>query len=408
MVSFDYQQQRARRDALDQRVKTEVCIKDARHILTVAFFDGQHRLRCATCGVYEPETRPKNEAGLLRRWQRGERLTAIERMQLERHLHRKIAEAESNGKPPDPRWANWLEQLEGNPDMTQPSDRSLTVRQPTEIMTRDQATRFMDLAKLNLAGPEREFALMIMQRTGLNPLYGEIIVYENKPMITKDGWSKVINSTGQFDGMPHPPRYLSKEEREARGFTDPDDIVVEVAVQRKGARFPIYALGRANRSKPHRKNPIEVQNPAVMAETRGFKRACRMGFQDILDGMGLTKEVMDGDEDALTPVRVIDIATGEIVQPVADAGDVPDFDADPPAPAPADAIEGQFTTVTDDTGPSEAEKQAWNVRSLGEWITQNNKDATKVHTWIQATYGRPFAHLSSDEQNKVMTRIFGR
>lgn len=112
MVSADYLAQRERRDALLERLKVEQCAAGG-HPLTVAFFDGVWRLRCGACGQYDVETRMVRQAGLLARWRRGEGLNAIERMQLERQLYKMINRAETNGETPDPRWAQWLQQLEG-------------------------------------------------------------------------------------------------------------------------------------------------------------------------------------------------------------------------------------------------------------------------------------------------------
>lgn len=307
--------------ALNDLTKSHVCASCGWQ-LTVAVNQAtyEHVLRCPHCEVYDPEIRAKDEPTNLRRWRRGEPLTAIERMQLERQIRRWISRAEAAGKEPEARWLGWLEELEGEAM----NDRQMVVSQPKALMTEQEAKRFMDLSRMSLTAEQREIAMSLMVVTGLRPDLGEIMVYEGKPYVTADGFRKVLNRSGKFDGMPEPPHYLTRDEKEAQGF-EPDDIVVRVALKRKGQAHPVYALGKANKNKPHRGNQVEKLHPQIMAETRAFRRAARSGFQDVLSGFGLDYDPEEDAYESLQPdapmgARVIDVtatpvdvATGEIM-----------------------------------------------------------------------------------------------
>lgn len=388
---------RAARERLEYIAKTEACAVDAAHMLVVAYVDGRDVLRCGGCGTVAPETLPRASASNLRKWRRGESLSAIEKMQLERQLHKMINTAETNGREPDPRHVAWLAELEapGEKNMTNNSGhRDLTVAQPREVMTKTEATRFMDLAKLSAPPDQRELAMMLMQRTGLNPLHREIMVYENAILITADGWRKLINGSGQFDGMPFPPRYLTKDERLARGYDDPDDIVVEVALQRKGQRFPVYALGKANPKNPYRKNQVEAKFPAIMAETRAFKRAARTGFQDVLDGYQMPT-LFGNDDDAVYIEGVarevpadVDASTGEYITPAS----APNVTAAQVAPAAHDTT---LPITIPDFLPDfkrQRERLGWSREFLNGWV-------------MSRTSGRGVMNLTAPEAASLLNDL---
>ncbi len=293
--SAEAEARRQQRDALQIRAQNETCACGRE--VGVAFYQGAYRLRCGRCG-YGPETRLIPNQGLRARFRRGEPIGALENQTLWRQLNNELNAARCNGERPRPSTVRLftmlcesmgeaapptLALLEG--DMTQ-QPHALTTRGATELMTKEEAQRFVDLGGLPDDEAIRAAALALVQTTGLNPALGEFMVYEKKLYVTADGMRSLMQSTGEFDGVgPLPdgrqsPYFLTESEKRAEGYTDPDDIVIRIAVYRKGVRFPAVGTGKANAKNTWRQSAVEKNFPQRMAETRALRHAFRNGWQD--------------------------------------------------------------------------------------------------------------------------------
>ena len=345
-------------------------------------------LRCGKCGVNNPDTRPRHVDTNERRFRRGEALTMMELMTLSRTLSNRMRREEARTGAVDPKTMALWEEVE----MAQGSNsKEITVQPVREVVTEEQAVRFLDMANLGRMTPAvRDMALEVMRLTGLNPALREITIYEGALYVMADGYRKLLNKSGTFDGMPEPPHYLSADEKAAQGYS-PSQIVVRVALQRKGQRFPVYAIGVADPKNPLRNNPVEKTHPQVMAETRAYRRAARAGWQDVLSGYGL-----DYDPEEEQPERRfgasaadaepdVDVITGEILP---DAGlPMQDYDA-----APTDDADETDRTETP------ADRLVREGLALGWSVDQIEKSA---RTW----FGGPLEKATDAQVESVLAML---
>lgn len=261
------------------------------------------------------------------------------------------------------------------------TSNKLATYKPAAIITQDEATRFIDMAKLDGMTPGlRQMAVEIMTATGLNPILGEVMIYEKKVYVTVDGFRKLLNASGTFDGM-EPPHYLDKNERAAQGYAD-DDVVVRVAMYRKGQRMPVYGVGKANPNKPFRGNQVERTHPQIMAENRAMRRAARQGWQDILSGYNINLDPMLEDDADFArdrgnyiegSAREVDQQTGEILD-----APQPDFIPDDiPTEGPEEAPAALF-----DSGPAPSQKNIINAE-----VVRLKWGKERLVGYTQDTYG---------------------
>lgn len=149
---------------------------------------------------------------------------------------------------------------------------------------------------------------------GLDPIAGELTLYQGRPYVTIDGRVRVANAHYAFDGIECVP--ASDEER--KSFRAADDEHLWVArVWRKDRQFPFVGYGRsAGRSD---KNPVSQTYAQEMAQKRAKHRALRDAFSLPLPG----REEADDTSPGRPSVQVYDAPAGEIV----DAGSFVDLDA---------------------------------------------------------------------------------
>lgn len=141
---------------------------------------------------------------------------------------------------------------------------------------------------------------------GLDPLAGELTVYEGKPFVTIDGRLRKANEHPQFDGIED-PREATPEERQAWRCKE-DEFMFVATAWRKDRRLPFVGKGRAGGK--YERNYLVSNNDRgpELARKRAIVNALRMAFSMPLPSL---------EEEAQHTVRaqVIDHQTGEILEP---------------------------------------------------------------------------------------------
>ena len=142
---------------------------------------------------------------------------------------------------------------------------------------------------------------------GLDPLFGELMIYQGRPYITIDARRRKAQETGNLDGISARP--ATEQERQARQVAEGDYLfVAEVWV--KGSTHPFEGWGKVStteteraraQAKAHGKQedalPI-VKDPAAQAEKRAEAQALRRGFHLPLPSF---EEVVEGEFSEVTP-----------------------------------------------------------------------------------------------------------
>ncbi len=141
----------------------------------------------------------------------------------------------------------------------------------------------------DLSTQEINLIALVSREYGLDPLFGELMVYQGKPYITIDARRRKAQETGLLDGINSRP--ATKEERKARQIPEEDYLyIAEVWV--KGAAHPFEGIGRVRAAeiKGSEWLPI-VKDPGDMAEKRaeseGLRRAFHIplpSFEEIITG----------------------------------------------------------------------------------------------------------------------------
>ena len=347
--------------ALTARAKAEICaVCETKLDVAVQPEPPPRRyvLRCNKCGVNEPDTRPLFRDSNEKRFKRGEPLTMMELMMLSRTLSNRMRREEARTGAVDPRTQALWEEVE----MAQGSNTTALTLRPATDITQAEALRFVDLSKLTTDPGLREIIADLAVRTGLNPMLGEITIYEGRPYVTVDGCRRALLESNFLKSIGK-PRFLSQSERDDQGYL-PDEIVVEIPGERVGVAGTFYGVGKASRTKPYRNNPAEVQNPQRFAMNRAFRHLFKQGWQDVLSGnhLELLPEGMDegGAVPAAHAMAVpsdVDAVTGEILE-----SQMAGHDAAPPdhadetdrAQTPADRI------------VREAGALGWSVEQIGK------------------------------------------
>ena len=410
-------QREATRKGLEHRAQTEVCGCGAD--LLVAFVDGVFHLRCGTHGL-DPGSKPRYERSLADRYRRANYsleaagLTAIESQTLALVLANRIARKEGAGESAG-RDRAMLTRLEAE---VQPST-AIAIRDSAGLVPREEAGRFVDLARLTNDKALRETLVVYVERTGLNPVAGEIDIYEGKIRPSIDGLRHLALVSGVYDGETEPDFYTASR-REAEGY-GPNDIVVRVGIKRRGISLPFWGTGKASKAEPHRNSAVEKLWAPRMAETRAYRHAWRKAFQDLLSGMPIIPADLEdvGNEwepaerftARATDVREIegesvsvDVRTGEIIGPeheVPGALAAPRPDPDP-APQSSLVTNAQLRKLFGD-----AHRAGWTDDSLREHIgvtygLTSSRELTKMEASEVIDYigegKRPAVSLAAPDQ----------
>ncbi len=155
---------------------------------------------------------------------------------------------------------------------------------------------------------------------GLDPLMGELTIYQGRPFIGIDGRYRKAQETGHLDGVESRP--ATKAEKAEREIPD-GDYLYRAEVWCKGATHAFVGWGRvrAAETKPGSNKPGDntstykpIQNdPQRMAEKRAEAQALRKAFHIPLP----SAEDIGSPEEEPASIRVVNITTGEIKETAA-------------------------------------------------------------------------------------------
>ncbi|WP_343223455.1 recombinase RecT [Lysobacter sp. GX 14042] len=95
---------------------------------------------------------------------------------------------------------------------TQPERRSLVQKfadkfsiEPTRLLATLKATAFKQRGDMQVSNEQMAALLVVADQYGLNPFTKEIYAFEDKgsivPVVSVDGWSRIINSHPELDGI---------------------------------------------------------------------------------------------------------------------------------------------------------------------------------------------------------------
>jgi len=203
---------------------------------------------------------------------------------------------------------------------------------PKQMLERVNQARFPK----DLTVQDRQLMATISIEYGLDPLFGELMIYQGRPYVTIDARRRKAQETNQLDGISARP--ATKTERQARGVENGDYLfVAEVWV--KGASHPFEGWGMVKESETKGSEflPI-VKDPAAQCEKRAEAQALRRAFHIPLPSF---EEIIEGD---FTVVSDKKVASKSETGP-------PAVKTDPKAPGPKDrATQPQITKIWGDAG----------------------------------------------------------
>lgn len=111
------------------------------------------------------------------------------------------------------------------------------------------------------------------QQVGLRAELGELMLYQGKPYITRNGMIRVAHQSGLLGGIV--PRPATSMEARNYGVQD-GDVLWVCEVHRHGAPRPFRGWGCVNVKTD--KNPVARQFPRELAKKRALYDALRMAF----------------------------------------------------------------------------------------------------------------------------------
>ncbi len=228
-------------------------------------------------------------------------------------------------------------------------------------------------------------ALAVMY--GLDPVMGELILYENKPYITTAGHLRKTAENPRYEGLSHRP--LNKQEREDYGIAAP--VACRVEVYKRGMRVPAVGIGTADPGAPLRGNPLEKREPYRQALSRATRQALRMYFPH---GLPL--------ENAESAGLYVDARTGDVIEGVPDdenviestATDSPQANTEIPADLFPDPEEPEPEAASASGGPATNGERAALEAQLRQLSDAQGRTWSKVvehfcskwnHEWADAT-----------------------
>ncbi len=128
----------------------------------------------------------------------------------------------------------------------------------------------------------------------LDPLMGELVCYQGKPLITFDGHSRIAGRDSRFEGLDLRP--LTQEEKKQYGVEKVPYVWLAEA-WKKGMRVPARQIGTADPDRPFRSrfnantnkweggNPVERERPWALARTRAGNAALKLYFPHKIPGV---------------------------------------------------------------------------------------------------------------------------
>ncbi len=180
------------------------------------------------------------------------------------------------------------------------------------LMTMPEAKMLerVNMAKFpqDLTIPEKKLLAQVAITYGLDPLMGEVTIYQGRPFVSIDGRYRKAQETGNLDGVETRP--ANKQEREDWEIPE-GDYFYRTEVYVRGASRPFVAWGRVFKAETiggKGFKPVE-KNPQRMAEKRAEGQALRKAFHIPLPSV---EDIGSPEAEAPTVTVIVDQATGEI------------------------------------------------------------------------------------------------
>ena len=256
----------------------------------------------------------------------------------------------------------------------------LTMMTETKMLQRIEQARF----PVQLTPQDKKILALVAISYGLDPLMGEVSIYQGRPYVSIDGRRRKAQETDKFDGISTRP--ATKTEREAWGIVE-GDYFFHADVFKAGCSHPFEGWGKVTGEQirraeegatRHQKDPWFlplVQDPQGMAEKRAEAKALRKAFHIPLPSL----EEMGTSEETITITDVtVDKGTGEVKEEPA-----PPEPTQPPKGPPLDpeAHKARLHNLLDFPEDPEAEKkrlyiEMWRLsevkgrtqRQLDDWL----------------------------------------
>lgn len=225
---------------------------------------------------------------------------------------------------------------------------------------------------------------------GLDPLMGELVIYQGKPYITMDGRLRKAQETEKYDGVH--VEVATAEQKVAMGYKA-EDFVWRADVYRIGASHAFEGWGYVTQKEmsmntnPHL--PI-VKNPSQHAQKRAIVKALRMAFHVPLPSF----------EDA-------DYENGST--PAAPAAEQPKVTVEKP-PAATSASKKAETPKQATTTPPKAERASSAEQKPPDWIPENigelysfaqSHGKKYTPTWVQDLLKIPHEEIAGDLDSAI-------
>ena len=165
---------------------------------------------------------------------------------------------------------------------------------PDQMLQRVNQARFPK----DLTLVDRQLIAKISIEYGLDPIFGELMIYQGRPYVTIDARRRKAQETGLLDGISARP--ATKAERHARQVSDGDYLfVAEVWVKDATHPFEGWGTVRAAETKGSEFLPI-VKDPAAQAEKRAEAQALRRAFHLPLPSF---EDIVAGEFAEVAPTR---------------------------------------------------------------------------------------------------------
>jgi hypothetical protein len=133
---------------------------------------------------------------------------------------------------------------------------------------------------------------------GLDPMMGELMVYQGRPFVTLDARRRKAQETKTLDGVDTRP--ATPEEYAARRIPE-EDYLHRCEVRVKDAAHPFIGWGRVRSAETNGSRHLPIVNdPQFMAEKRAESHALRRAFHLPLPSV---EEIVEGEWAAETPQR---------------------------------------------------------------------------------------------------------
>lgn len=269
----------------------------------------------------------------------------------------------------------------------------------TELATMDEPTMIARLERArwnkDIAPADRPIIASLAVQYGLDPVMGELIVYEGKPYVTFQGWLRKIQEHPQFAGIADRP--MRPDEREVYGYDAPICWIAEI--YRHDWKVPAVGTGTADPGNPYRNNPAEKKFPQAFARKRAIIQAAKVGF---LHSLPFAK-LQTAEDAGIT----VDTRTGEIVAPPSVRVLMPDE---------VETTDAQFAAIADDTAldtdfaedapPAEVTPEEDARNRVIRFLAGMGKDTNgKFHAWFRTVYGCDWEAATLDQLNDCETRL---